>query len=355
MSQEKILPDRFAERLGAWQLTDGRHGMPWQSDRTAYRVWLSEVMLQQTQVITVIGYFQRFLEKFPTVQDLARAPEADVMALWSGLGYYSRARNLHACAQAVVRDFGGEFPADVETLATLPGIGPSTAAAISSICYLRRVSIFDGNVKRVVARLANFDGDTASAVNERALKAIAQSGVPDDSASMPRHTQGLMDLGATICTPRAPRCGECPFTADCRGKERALELPVNTRKTARKRVDNHWLWLSYAGKAWVQQRPSKGIWGGLWSLPTLDDKQLDDILRRGGWGGRAESLAPIKHVLTHRDWYLTPVKVKLSASEAAELDDNEALTPGQWILPEQTASIGMPAPLLVLLRAGVEA
>lgn len=346
-----VLPSQFAERLGAWQFAHGRHGMPWQNDRTAYRVWLSEVMLQQTQVVTVIGYFERFLEKFPTVRDLAAAPQADVLALWSGLGYYSRARNLHACAQAVVRDFGGEFPADVELLVTLPGIGPSTAAAISSICFLRRVSIFDGNVKRVVARLANFDGDTASAANERELKAIAQSGVPEDGALMPRHTQALMDLGATLCTPRAPRCGDCPFTSDCLGKSRALELPVNTRKTARKRLDNHWLWLTHEGKTWVQQRPEKGIWGGLWSLPTLDDQQIEEILRRGEWSDRAERHAPIKHVLTHRDWYLSPVKINLSASEAAELDDDERLTPGRWIAHEQVNTIGMPAPLLVLLQA----
>lgn len=206
----------FAQRLVRWQATHGRHDLPWQQRRDPYAVWLSEIMLQQTQVSTVRSYFARFIDRFAQVADLAAAHEDEVLALWSGLGYYSRARNLHRCAQQVMAHFGGEFPRNAGQLQTLPGIGPSTAAAIASFCFGERISILDGNVRRVLTRYIGFGADLAQMANERALWAHAQSLLPEQAEVqanprvMAAYTQGLMDLGATVCTPLRPRCGRAP-------------------------------------------------------------------------------------------------------------------------------------------------
>lgn len=337
--------------------------MPWQADREPYKVWLSEVMLQQTQVVTATEYFLRFLKNFPSITQLAAAPAESVMALWSGLGYYSRARNLHACAKTVVERHGGEFPRTAAELTALPGIGPSTAAAIASICFGERISIHDGNVKRVVARISGYEGDLSKAANDRELYAIAQSFVPETSAHMPRHTQGLMDLGATVCTPKKPSCAKCPFERDCvsHALGRELSVPVNTRKLIRKRMDSHWLWLKRASAVdgsemvWLQQRPAKGLWGSLWSLPTLDASEVDRLARFHRWEDLKvpEHMDTIKHVLTHRDWFLTPVRYTLDASQAAALDDCEALTPGRWFKVAEVGNFsnaGVPSPLIKLLQ-----
>ncbi|MEY2684706.1 MAG: A/G-specific adenine glycosylase, partial [Pseudomonadota bacterium] len=206
----------FFERLVDWQRQHGRHGLPWQGSRDPYRVWLSEVMLQQTQVTTVLDYYPRFLARFPSVQALAAAPFDEVLALWSGLGYYSRARNLHRCAQAVVAQ-GGVFPGSAAGLQALPGIGPSTAAAIAAFCWGERVSILDGNVKRVLSRLLGFAGDMADARQVQVLWGHAQALVPDQvtPGEMVAYTQGLMDLGASLCARRQPQCLLCPAQAIC--------------------------------------------------------------------------------------------------------------------------------------------
>ncbi len=198
-----------------WQASHGRNHLPWQQTRDPYRVWLSEIMLQQTQVATVLGYYERFLQQFPDVASLAAAPEDDVMALWSGLGYYSRARNLHRCAQAVVAEHGGAFPRTAAVLATLPGIGRSTAAAIASFCFGERAAILDANVKRVLTRVLAYGEDLSSSRHEKALWVLAEDLLPaqDLHNTMPRYTQGLMDLGATVCLPRNPSCLVCPFAA----------------------------------------------------------------------------------------------------------------------------------------------
>ena len=209
----------FAERVVQWQRTHGRAGLPWQITRDPYRVWLSEIMLQQTQVTTVLGYYERFLQRFPTVVALANAPSEDVLAMWSGLGYYARARNLHKCAQAVAAVHGGEFPRSAVQLAELPGIGRSTAAAIAAFCFGERVAILDGNVKRVLTRVLAWERDIAQAASEKALWAIASDLLPVAPAGEPLHaamatyTQGLMDLGATVCTIRRPACDACPANA----------------------------------------------------------------------------------------------------------------------------------------------
>lgn len=210
-------PADFAERVVAWQRSHGRSALPWQNTRDPYRVWLSEVMLQQTQVSTVLGYFARFLERFPTVRALADGTEDEVFGLWSGLGYYSRARNMHRCAQEVVARFGGEFPRTAAELETLPGIGRSTSAAIAAFCFGERVAILDGNVKRVLTRVLGFGGDMSSSAQERALWDRATQLLPpaEQKEAIASYTQGVMDLGATVCLPRKPSCMICPLNKTC--------------------------------------------------------------------------------------------------------------------------------------------
>jgi A/G-specific adenine glycosylase len=342
----------FAARVIAWQAEHGRHALPWQGTRDPYLVWLSEIMLQQTQVSAVRGYYQRFLERFPDVAALAAAPADDVLAAWSGLGYYSRARNLHRCAQAVVAQHGGEFPNTAAALAQLPGIGRSTAAAIAAFCFGEPVAILDGNVKRVLTRWLGFDGDLAVAAQERALWAHGTSLLP--ASGIERYTQGLMDLGATLCLARAPRCEACPVRADCRALRAGdpQAYPVKSRRLKRGQRQNLWLWLHWDERVWLQRRPEQGVWAGLWSLPEFDAEA--DLLRATrGWPGRLQALPSFVHTLTHRDWTLHPRRWTLPASTAAErVDEITAAWPGgRWFTQPEALAAGLPAPLRKLLSS----
>ena len=369
----------FARRVVDWQRVHGRHRLPWQRTRDPYRVWLSEIMLQQTQVATVLGYYERFLARFPDVRALAAAPLDDVLAAWSGLGYYSRARNLHRCAVLVVAEHGGEFPASSEALTRLPGIGRSTAAAIAAFCFGERAAILDGNVKRVLTRLLGFDGDLAEARSERALWQQATSLLPpaDDAPQAPpgggglllseslparpadaeaerarahddmaAYTQGLMDLGATVCTVRAPKCLLCPAGELCVARRSGSpeRWPVKTRKTgARRQRENWWLWLEHDGRVLLRQRPPTGVWAGLWSLPLYDDAAaLADAA--AGLGVQAEPLPTVAHALTHFDWLLHPRRAVLAAAPPTDLE-------GRWFEAGELGSIALPAPLRRLLGA----
>ncbi|MEO5697809.1 MAG: A/G-specific adenine glycosylase, partial [Burkholderiaceae bacterium] len=277
-------PAAIAPRVIAWQRQHGRSHLPWQGSRDPYRVWLSEIMLQQTQVATVLGYYARFVARFPDVAALAAASLDDVLVLWSGLGYYSRARNLHACAQAVVQLHGGRFPADSAALARLPGIGRSTAAAIAAFCYGERAAILDGNVKRVLTRVLGFDADLAVAANERALWAQAQALLPE--TGIEAYTQGLMDLGASVCSARAPQCAACPLRTACVATQQGdpERYPVKRRKAPRGRREHVWLLLEWRAQVWLLRRPSSGIWAGLWSLPEFEPgAAFDDATK--GWPG----------------------------------------------------------------------
>ena len=337
----------FAGDVVRWQRSHGRSGLPWQETRDPYRVWLSEIMLQQTQVSVVLDYYARFLERFPDVASLAAASDDEVMSLWSGLGYYSRARNLHRCAQLVVSDHGGAFPATAESLATLPGIGRSTAAAISSFCFGERVAILDGNVKRVLTRTIGFGKDLASAANERELWSRAESLLPAAGCEeqMPAYTQGLMDLGATVCLQRNPQCLLCPVSEHCiaRRQGRAQDYPVKTRKLKR---SSQSLWLLHArsaqGGVWLEKRPATGIWAGLYCLPVFESReQLADALPQPLLGTLHDDPAFV-HVLTHKDLYLHPVVAQVQGSAFGQ-------RPGAWFDAAQWAALGLPAPIRKLL------
>ena len=345
----------MATRVVVWQASHGRNELPWQNTRDPYRVWLSEIMLQQTQVITVLDYFARFLQRFPDVASLAAATQDEVLGLWSGLGYYSRARNLHACAQRVVEVHGGAFPATAEALKTLPGIGRSTAGAIASLCFGERVAILDGNVKRVLTRYLGFESDLASAANERILwdKATALLPTRDLKTTMQRYTQGMMDLGATVCTAKKPMCLLCPLADACVAKRDGTpeKYPVKTRKLKRSSQSLWMLWAqsSQPGNAlepavFLQKRPTPGVWAGLYCFLLFEN--YADLLAAvpKPYRDKLEEQAVFTHVLTHKDLHLHPVKVKLPQSAFDGLQ-------GHWFTQVQWQSLGLPAPIRKLLSA----
>ena len=337
-------------RVVAWQASHGRNHLPWQQTRDPYRVWLSEIMLQQTQVSTVLDYYTRFLDRFPDVQSLALAPADEVMALWSGLGYYSRARNLHRCAQIVMSEHGGKFPATAQALATLPGIGRSTAGAIAAFCFSQRAAILDANVRRVLTRFLGFDKDLASAKNERLLWDLAELLLPthDLETAMPRYTQGLMDLGATVCTPKTPHCESCPLNVECQAFSLGNpELyPVKTRKLTRRSESWHIVIIrNTQGQVWLQRRPPTGIWSGMHCVPVFaDENPVVDFITSLGEGPQWSRVrvSPFLSVLRHRRLHLHPVVIR-----GAVMD--RPTTEGDWLGPEQWALVGLPTPIRKLL------
>lgn len=347
-------PPDFAQRVTAWQATHGRSGLPWQDSRDPYRVWLSEIMLQQTQVATVLDYFPRFLARLPDVQALAAAPADVVLGLWSGLGYYSRARNLHKCAQKVVSDFGGEFPRSAEQLATLPGIGRSTAAAIASFCFGERAAILDANVKRVLTRVMAYGADLARPAAERALWQAATELLPEGDTAllqreMPRYTQGLMDLGATVCVPRRPLCLLCPVADVCQAlaEGRPEAYPVKTR-TLKRSAESWWLLLlrDTQGRVLLQRRPDSGIWAGLYCPPVLADRAALDarLATPGTWP--AQELPVFLHVLTHKDLHLHPVLAEVDAGAPPPVAAGDGV---RWADAAEWADLGLPSPVRRLL------
>ncbi|WP_028312210.1 A/G-specific adenine glycosylase [Derxia gummosa] len=340
------MPDTasFSARLVDWQRRHGRHHLPWQQTRDAYRIWLSEIMLQQTQVATVIPYYGRFLERFPTVADLAAAPDGDVMALWAGLGYYTRARNLHACAIAVMRDHGGVFPTRAATLETLPGIGRSTAAAIAAFSSGERGAILDGNVRRVLARWAGIEGWTGAPAVEAKLWTLATEVLPpDEPGAIESHTQGLMDLGATVCTRGKPGCDACPLAADCVALRdgRTAQLPAPRPKKAIPTRSAVMLLALQGDDVLLERRPPSGIWGGLWTLPEFaDEAALHAALARLDAEAVARPLAPREHQFTHFRLNFTPMLARLVRKPAG------AEEPGRvWLPLADAETAALPAPV----------
>ncbi|MDQ8030751.1 MAG: A/G-specific adenine glycosylase [Bordetella sp.] len=346
---------QFALRITTWQAAHGRHALPWQNTRDPYRIWLSEIMLQQTQVATVIPYYERFLARFPTVQALAAATQEEVMPYWAGLGYYARARNLHRCAQEIVAQWQGAFPPDAEHIATLPGIGPSTAAAIAAFAYGERSPIMDGNVKRVFARHFGVEGDPTRREVEQRLWALAHAQVEAVPAlDMQAYTQGLMDLGATLCTRGKPDCGRCPVAETCtaraEGRQQALPTP-KARKTVPERT-TAMLVLLHEGRVLLTQRPQSGIWGGLWTLPECD-ADSDPRAAVAALGLRATSqveLAAFSHTFTHFRLHVRPWLIEVEAGTL-----QEAAQPQAWVDSAGLAAQALPAPVRKLLDGLVAA
>ena len=339
----------FAARIVAWQRAHGRHDLPWQNTRDPYRIWLSEIMLQQTQVATVIPYYTRFLAEFPDVGTLAAAPLARVLEHWSGLGYYRRAHHLHAAARAVVADFAGTFPLAAEVVATLPGIGRSTAAAIVTLAGSARAPILDGNVKRVLARHRGIDGFPGAATVEAQLWRIAESLLPVRSAS--RYTQGLMDLGATVCMRTRPRCDECPVRADCvaRSTARVAELPAPRPRRVLPQRAVRVLLMERAGEILLERRPAAGIWGGLWSLPEAppgDNVAQHCRSRFGAIVDAGDELPAIEHGFTHYRLTILPQRIAVRSWPP------RAESPGlAWLTRADAVTAALPAPIRKLLRA----
>lgn len=332
----------FTEHLIAWQKVAGRHDLPWQNTRDPYRIWLSEIMLQQTQVATVIPYYQRFLARFPNVGALAAAPIEAVIEHWAGLGYYARARNLHRCARQVVADHGGRFPEDPAQLVELPGIGRSTAAAIAAFAYGRRAAILDGNVKRVLCRHFGIEGFPGQAAVERELWALAEHLLPE--TGIEAYTQGLMDLGATLCTRGQPRCGYCPLAAACIAcrDSRQGELPqARPRKAVPERTAGFVL-ISDGRRLLLERRPPSGLWGGLLVPPEGEVSQV--LGRLGLQAIDQRQLAPLKHAFTHFRLTLQPVLCQVAAGAAVG-------EPGlEWIDIPDAAGAGVPTPIAKLIR-----
>lgn len=344
----------FAPRLLGWFDQYGRSGLPWQTPRTPYRVWLSEIMLQQTQVTAVIPYFQRFIERFPSVQALAAADSDEVMRHWAGLGYYARARNLHAAARQVVAEHGGEFPQTLQGLVALKGVGRSTAAAILAQAFGTPAAILDGNVKRVLCRWAGIEGHPAEAAINTALWSLAELLLP--SARAADYVQAQMDLGATLCTARKPACECCPLREDCVAHRSGRTALLPTRKPRRERPHRE-VWLLIAedgsGRVLLEQRPGVGIWGGLWCPPVvpLGENRHEVLMQRFGLAMLDEEPGtPIEHAFTHYDLTLHPLRGRAEVTAAVLAE----ATACDWLKPQALAEgqVALPTPIARYFAAG---
>ena len=342
---------RFADALLAWFDRHGRHDLPWQHPRTPYRVWLSEIMLQQTQVRVVIPYFERFVDALPDVAALARAPLDDVLGLWSGLGYYARARNLHAAAALCVERHRGELPRDLAALQALPGIGRSTAGAILAQAWGDRFPILDGNAKRVLCRVFGIDGWPGAPAVEKRLWSLAETVLPD--ARLADYTQAQMDFGATLCTRHAPACEHCPLRGDCialrDGRVHALPVPKPARPVPEREA---WMVLvrDADGRVLLQRRPAKGVWPALWSLPEAPDAASARAWAHAHAGRRLGPelvLPPVLHGFTHFRLRMHPLRFDATGEDARTQADADL----RWIGPREREGLGIPAPIRTLLES----
>ncbi|MBC8006721.1 MAG: A/G-specific adenine glycosylase [Prolixibacteraceae bacterium] len=338
----------FAGRVIEWQQLSGRHDLPWQRTRDPYRIWLSEIMLQQTQVAAVVPYYGRFLARFPDLAGLAAAEEDDVLALWSGLGYYARGRNLHRAARMIMHSHAGVFPKAFEEIVALPGIGRSTAGAISVFAFGVRQPILDGNVKRVFARTLGIAGFPGEKKIETAMWAQAAALLPPNNIET--YTQGLMDLGAGVCTIARPRCDVCPLQEVCVAKRenRISELPTSRPTRPMPEKSTVMLILQRDHEVLLEKRPAPGIWGGLWSFPEIAD--LGDAARalyaRFGLEATSEGTLPdVNHGFTHYALTITPALLRVTRLEP------RAHSPGHvWLTPADAIEAAVPAPVRKILR-----
>ncbi|HEX5382137.1 MAG TPA: A/G-specific adenine glycosylase [Acinetobacter sp.] len=336
----------FSDALLAWFDLHGRHDLPWQVADNPYQVWVSEIMLQQTQVKTVLQYFARFVQRFPTVEDLGRASWDDVAPYWAGLGYYARARNLHKAAAIVAQQ--GHFPTSLEEWMALPGIGRSTAGALMSLGLRQYGVIMDGNVKRVLARFFAIEEDLSKPIHERALWQLAEQLCPEQRNH--DYTQAIMDLGATICTPKKPLCLYCPMQQHCKAHQQGLEtelpykkpkkaVPVKSAQVMVLQCQDQWLWL---------QRPNTGLWGGLWSLPIYDDgAELTRTTQMLGLKPNSNS-AQISHSFTHFTWLLDAICFHVEPEQKEHISIELA---GTWYTPQKATQMGLPTAMKKLISA----
>lgn len=344
-----LTPKKFRHCVLGWFETNGRKELPWQQNVTPYRVWVSEVMLQQTQVKTVIPYFNRFMDRFPTVQSLANAPQDEVLHYWSGLGYYSRVRNLHCAAKVIHEKYSGEFPEDLETLQQLPGIGRSTAGAILSLGFQKRAAILDGNVKRLLARLLAIEQPMTDSDTLKKLWEVAEQLLP--TRSVGQYNQALMDLGSLVCTRTKPQCEACPLTPLCLAfqTDRTHEIPRVKSKASIPIRTVHLLIIQDAqGRVLLEKRPPVGIWGGLWSFPIFDgETEIGKAFQKKySYGITLQgTLSSFYHTFSHVRWAIHPTIFRLNPSFSLS-DTSEIL----WINPKESPKIGLPKPIMHLLE-----
>ncbi len=334
----------FAARVLAWFDDHGRKDLPWQV-KDPYRVWVSEIMLQQTQVQTVIPYYERFLSRFPDVTALADAPVDDVLHHWSGLGYYARARNLHKAAVIVRDEFAGVFPDRFEDVEALPGIGRSTAGAILALSKNQRHPILDGNVKRVLARHDAIDGWPGKTAVAKALWELADTHTPVERVD--DYTQAMMDLGATLCTRTKPRCFDCPVASDCTAHAAGtIDAYPGKKPKKEKPLKQTTMLLAVAdGAVYLERRPPSGIWGGLWSFPEVSD--VDEWCARvGGESSEREQWRTLRHSFSHYDLDIEPLVLMLDAVPAEAHDRDDAL----WYRLDDTPPGGLAAPVSFLIE-----
>lgn len=337
----------FANRLIAWQKLHGRHDLPWQNTTDPYTIWVSEIMLQQTQVAAVIGYYNKFMHRFPNILSLANATQDEVLQYWSGLGYYSRARNLHNAAVTIMDEHGGQFPQDFTTIQTLSGIGRSTAAAIASFAFNQVQTILDGNVKRVLARHFLIEGWPSSPKVEKKLWQLAEKLLPEQG--MVAYTQGLMDLGATLCTRSNPKCSNCPLNASCKALQlqRVHDLPTPKPRKAIPEKNTTMLILRRGDEILLEKRPSTGIWGGLWSFPEVENGNDAQTAALNKFGVVTETdiiLPNLTHVFTHFKLHIRPqtlqvLKLNPQVNQAAHM----------WISINDAVGAAIPTPIRKIL------
>lgn len=338
----------FSQTVLDWYDQHGRKHLPWQQDITPYKVWISEVMLQQTQVATVIPYFKRFMDEFPNVHVLANADQDKVLHLWTGLGYYARARNLHACAKKISDDFSGEFPTSISELNELPGIGRSTAGAIASISMGINAPILDGNVKRVLCRYFAIEGWPGKASVQKELWGIAEQLTPNTRCN--HYTQAMMDMGATLCTRSKPHCGICPLAPNCQGYQQGNPTDYPNSKPKKEKPEKYIQLLMQQdpnGCILLEQRPQQGIWGGLWSFPELPIEEDALKYSQSTLGNLVLSHTvwpSFRHTFSHYHLHIQPVLIKLRSQPNGIGETNQ-----HWYNPKKPSELGLAAPVKTLL------
>lgn len=346
IARKKQCMSSFAVRLIRWQRRQGRHDLPWQH-QDVYRVWLSEIMLQQTQVATVIPYYLRFVASFPNLTALAAATEEDVLTHWSGLGYYARGRNLLKAARIIATRYNGKFPRRLDDIAMLPGIGRSTAAAICALAYHERHAILDGNVKRVLTRYCGIEGWTGDKAIEARLWQQAEALLP--KRDIAAYTQGLMDLGATLCTRSKPKCNDCPVQTDCHAYNSGRTGKLPAPRPYKVVPERHavMLLLVHDNDILLEKRPPQGIWGGLWSLPQFDDEVSAKrwFMNTGLVADSGDRMAALDHTFTHFKLHITPLKIQLASKPL------QVMQPGiMWLDARDALGAAIPAAVRAMLK-----